>query len=98
MPVSKKESSITIEVHVQPKSSRDEIIGAEGERIKVKVTAPPQDGKANERVREIIAKRLEISKSNVEIIRGEKSRIKIVRIWDVSQDEYDSFVKSFRSS
>lgn len=94
---SKNQSSITVEVHVQPKSSRDEITSVEVERIKIKVTATPEGGKANERVREVIAKALNTSKSNVEIVRGEKSRVKILRIWGIGQGEYDSFVKSFRN-
>lgn len=97
MSVSKKESYIIIEVYVQPKSSRDGIVSVEGGKIKIKVTAPPEDGKANERVREIIAKALNTSKSNVEIIRGEKSRAKVIKIWDLSLDEYTFFMRSFRN-
>lgn len=89
----KKEYSITIEVQVQPKSSRDEIAGFQNSRIKVKVTAPPEDGKANEGVREIIAQEFGVSKSKVEIVKGEKSRIKTIKISGINQVEYDSFVK-----
>jgi len=93
----KEESSITIEVQVQPKSSRDEIAGLRNGRIKVKVTAPPEDGKANERLREIIAKEFGVSKSKVEIVRGETSRLKTIKISGLSRDKYDLFMKRFDS-
>ena len=90
---SKEESSITIEVQVQPKSSRDEITAYQSGRIKIRVTAPPEDGKANERVREIIAEEFGVSKSMVQIVKGQKSRLKIIKISGTSEGEYNSFVK-----
>src|SRR3990170_3540961 len=80
MSYSKEESEVTIEVQVQPKSSRDEIFGLQNGRFKVKVTAPPEDGKANERLIELIARALGVSKSYVKIVRGETSRIKILKV------------------
>ncbi len=90
---SKEESTITIEVQVQPKSSRDEITAYQSGRIKIRITAPPEGGKANERVREIIAGEFGISKSRVEIMSGQKSRLKIIKILGLSQEKYDLFVK-----
>jgi uncharacterized protein (TIGR00251 family) len=49
-------------------------------RLKIKVTVPPEGGKANEKVVELLSKPLKISKSNIEIVRGETSRIKLLRI------------------
>ncbi len=95
MPGLKEESGLNIEVWVQPKSSHDEIIGFQDGRIKVKVAAPPEGGKANERLREIIAKALGVSKSSIKIVRGETSRLKILKILGVSQDKLDSFMKGF---
>jgi uncharacterized protein (TIGR00251 family) len=91
---SKEESSITIEVQVQPKSSRDEITAYQSGRIKIRVTAPPEGGKANERVREIVAGKFSVSKSRVEIVKGQKSRLKTVKISGIKQEEYQSFVKT----
>jgi uncharacterized protein (TIGR00251 family) len=92
-----EQSSITLEIHVQPRSSRDEISGFQGGRVKVRVTAPPEGGKANERVREIIAKAFGVAKSEVEILRGETSRLKTIRIHGVSKDDYDLFMKGLTS-
>lgn len=96
MPASER-SSITIEIQVQPKSSHDEISGFQNGRVKVKVTAPPEGGKANEKVREIIGKAFGVAKSKVEIVRGGTSRLKRVRVRGVGQDKYDSFMKRLES-
>ncbi|HWP92957.1 MAG TPA: DUF167 domain-containing protein [Thermodesulfobacteriota bacterium] len=90
---SKEGPTIIIEVQVQPKSSRDEITAYQSGRIKIRVTAPPEGGKANERLKEIIAEEFGVSKSGVEIVKGQKSRLKIIKISGISQGEYDSFVK-----
>ncbi len=95
MAYSKEESEVTIEVQVQPKSSRDEIFGLQNGRFKVKVAAPPEDGKANERLIELIARALGVSKSCVKIVRGGTSRIKILKIEGVDRDKLDSFMRRF---
>ena len=76
-------------------SSRDEIFGLQYGRFKVKVAAPPEDGKANERLIEIIARALGVSKSSVKIVKGETSRIKILKIKGVNRDKLDSFMRRF---
>ena len=48
--------------------------------MKIKVTVPPEGGKANRKVVELLSKALKVPKSDVEIVRGETSRIKLVRI------------------
>lgn len=97
MPNSKEELGAIIEVQVQPKASRDEIVGFQNGRVKVRITAAPQGGKANERLREIIAKALGVSKSSVQIIKGETSRLKTIRVFGVGQDnKFDSFMKGLK--
>ena len=71
---------ITIKVYLQPKSSKNEIIGPYRDGIKVKVTAPPVKGKANEALIRFLAKELEISPSQIEILTGHHSREKTLRI------------------
>jgi uncharacterized protein len=75
---------IDIEARIIPKSSRNEIIHLEGGIIKIKVTAPPVDGMANRAVIELISKGLKIPKKDIEIISGEKSKNKKIRIYGVS--------------
>jgi len=69
-----------IKVYLQPKSSKNEIVGPYWDGIKVRVTALPAEGKANEALIKFSAKEFKISASSVEILRGHTSREKIIRI------------------
>jgi uncharacterized protein (TIGR00251 family) len=76
---------IRLAVKVSPKASSDRIQGwaenEEGERVlKIAVTAPPEDGKANKAVIALLAKRLKLPKSAIEIASGESSRRKTLLI------------------
>jgi uncharacterized protein len=71
---------ITLKIYVQPKASRNEIVGPYRDGIKVKLTAPPLEGKANEGLIRFLAKEWKIPPSRVEIIGGVHSRQKMVRI------------------
>ncbi len=78
---------IEIETRVIPKSSRNEIIIEENDLIKIKITSPPVDGKANKAVTELLSKKLRVPKKNVQIVSGEKSRQKRIRVYDVTFNE-----------
>ena len=69
-----------IDVVIQPKSSRDEVVGLHGNAIKIKLTAPPVDGKANSALISFLAKKLKIPKTSIIIIRGQASRHKTLSI------------------
>jgi uncharacterized protein len=69
-----------IEVRVQPRARRDEIAGERTGALVVKVTAPPVDGRANEAVRRLLAKRLGIAPRRVAIVRGEGARDKLIEV------------------
>ena len=76
-----EEGSITLALKVTPKSSKDEIVGfLDDGTVKVKVTAPPEKGKANATVCELLATVFGVAKRNVEILRGETASNKQVRI------------------
>jgi hypothetical protein len=64
------ENSLNIQVQIQPGSSKDQIIGIHNGRLKIKISAPPVDGKANQNLIEFIAKALGVSKSKIEIVKG----------------------------
>ena len=72
--------TFTVDVLVQPRASRARIGPRHDGRIKVAVTAPPFDGEANAAVVELIAKALAIPRSAVEVIAGQTSRRKTLRI------------------
>ncbi len=67
---------LLLQVYVQPKAKADEIVGPHGEALKIRLTAPPVEGKANEALRKFLAKLLKIPKSAVKIVSGTTSRQK----------------------
>ncbi len=65
---------------IQPKASRDAIVGQHGDELKVAITAPPIDGKANAYLCKFLAKQCRVAKGAVIIEKGELGRHKQVRI------------------
>jgi len=79
-----KDGGVTIKVRVQPRAARTEIIGEHAGAIKMRVAAPPVDGKANEECRRYLAKLLKVGATSVEIISGDSSRDKVIRVSNIS--------------
>jgi len=73
-------SGITFAVRVQPRARRKAIVGEFGEALKIALTAPPIDGRANEACVEFLAEVLKLPRSSVTIISGQGSRNKVVRV------------------
>ncbi len=78
-------------VKVTPGASRSEIIGWEqdphaGRVLKLRIAAPPVDGKANKEVATFLAKRLGVPKSSIELLHGDSSRVKLLNIPDAAAE------------
>lgn len=71
---------LILSCHLQPKASKDEISGLHGESVKIRITAPPIEGRANEQLVKFLAKTFGVSKTAVTIISGELGRQKRVAI------------------
>lgn len=71
---------IVLNLHIQPRASKSEVCGVQGAALKIRLTSPPVDGAANKLCREFLAELFQVSKSAVEIISGESSRHKRVKI------------------
>jgi hypothetical protein len=72
---------LLLSVRVQPRSSKDEIVGPHGtESLKVRITAPPVDGKANAHLIKFLAKSFGVAKSQVELVSGTTGRDKRLAI------------------
>lgn len=82
--VSATADGVILPVHVQPRASKNEICGVQGEELKLRLTSPPVEGEANKLCIEFLAKKLHIPKSRLSIIGGEKSRHKILAITGLS--------------
>lgn len=67
-------------VKVIPKASKSEVISCEDDQLKVRLKAVPEKGEANEELISVLADYFKVSKSQVTIIRGHKSRTKIVQL------------------
>jgi uncharacterized protein (TIGR00251 family) len=78
---------ITFKVRVAPRASRDAIEGEYQGALKVRLTAPPIEDRANEALRRLLAARLKVPVSAVRIVAGEKSRNKRVAIAGVSPEQ-----------
>ncbi len=67
-------------VKVKPGSKREKVVRLSEDRLEVSVSAPPEKGRANERLIELLAKHFRVKKSAVKLLRGERSREKLVEI------------------
>ena len=71
---------LLLQLHVQPRASRDEFAGAHGDALKVRITAPPVDGKANALLVRFLAEQFDTPRAAVELVNGETGRRKTFRI------------------
>ena len=76
-------------MRVVPRASKNEIAGQVGDAIKVRLTAPPVEGKANEALIAFLAQELGLRKSQVEIVAGETSRNKVICVLGLSPAEVE---------
>lgn len=74
-------------VKVQPKASRDQVVGYREGVLQLRVTAPPDKGRANAAVVSMLAQALGVAKSRVRIVRGQTSRNKVVTVESLSPEE-----------
>jgi len=80
IPGTSSRNGIVISVRVEPRSSRSCVAGVRGDSLTVKVTAPPVGGEANRPLVELLSEHFEVPKSHVRILRGHRSRNKLVEI------------------
>ena len=80
IPFKKTKDGILIEVKVDPRSSKKGVSGIMDNILKVKLTAPPVEGEANEQLIEVISELTGVRKSDIRIVRGLSSRRKVVEI------------------
>lgn len=75
-----------LSLHVQPGAKKSEVVGEHGERLKIKIKAPPQDGEANICLIEFISEIFQVPKGRVHLLSGESSRQKLVLV-ELSPEE-----------
>jgi len=78
-------NDIIIKVIIVPGSSKNKIIGAYNDALKITITDPPVEGKANKKCIAYLAKYFDVAKSKIEIISGQSNRNKLIKIYDINQ-------------
>ena len=84
-------------VKVQPRARKNAITGTVGDALKIALTAPPVEGKANQALIEFLAGVFEIPRSSITIASGETSRLKTVRITGVSKEAIEARLRGLLS-
>lgn len=85
--ISAIDEGVRIRVHAQPGASRTQISGLHGQSLKIKIHAPPEDGKANAELCKFLAEVLGVAKSAVVLVSGASSRAKVVEARGVSRED-----------
>jgi uncharacterized protein len=92
LPVKESKNCCTFDIQVIPRASRAGITGMQDEALKIKVTALPVEGAANEACIKLLAKELGLKKSQMEIFAGIKSRKKTVAVKDITRDQLEKAI------
>ena len=87
IPIQEGGGAVTFAAKVHPRAKKNAITGELGNALKVALTAPPVEGKANEACIEFFAKLLKVPRSSVSIAAGQSSRNKVIRVVGLSADE-----------
>jgi uncharacterized protein len=89
IPIRDTDKGATFAVRVQPRASRNAIAGEMGDALKLALTAPPVEGKANEACVEFLANLLKVPRSSVTIASGESNRNKVIRVAGLSASDVE---------
>ena len=81
-------------VQVQPRSSRNQMVGLQGEALKIKLTSPPVDGAANKCCRDFLARTFRLAKGEVELVAGDKSRQKRILLHGIDPQVVDAAIRA----
>ncbi len=89
IPIRDTDRGATFAIRVQPRASRNAVAGEMDDALKLALTAPPVEGKANEACVEFLANLLKVPRSSVTIASGESSRNKVIRITGLSAGQVE---------
>jgi uncharacterized protein (TIGR00251 family) len=92
------DGGVRFAVLVQPRASRSEVCGVHGNRLKVRLAAPPVDGAANETLVTLLAAELGVAKRAVRIVSGASSRNKLVQVDGIRADVVERLAARAQSS
>jgi len=91
--ITESKGMVTLTIKIVPRARKNQIAGIEGDALKIRLNAPPVEGKANEALVEFLAKTLGIARAQIEIVAGHTARRKIVRVRGISAREVKARMK-----
>jgi uncharacterized protein (TIGR00251 family) len=97
IPIQESQGAITFAVRVQPRAKRDAIVGELGDALKVALTAPPVEGRANEACIRFLAEFLKVPRSSITIASGQSSRNKVIRVAGLTAEQFRARLNAGRS-
>jgi uncharacterized protein (TIGR00251 family) len=74
------DKGVTLRLHIQPGAKKTEVVGLHGKALKIRLAAPPVDGKANACLIAFLADQLGVAKTSISLVSGDASRAKRVRV------------------
>jgi|SRR5712671_3561136 len=87
IPITTSAAGVSFNIKVHPRAKKNAITGVIGDALKISVTAPPADGKANQAIIEFLAHFFRIPRSSITIASGNTGRLKVIRISGMSADQ-----------
>jgi hypothetical protein len=87
IPLREGPDGVSFAVRVQPRARRNAIVGELGDALKIALTAPPVNGRANEARVKFLAAVFELPRASITIVSGQSSRNKVIRVTGLSVDE-----------
>jgi uncharacterized protein (TIGR00251 family) len=94
MKLVEKDGAVRFEVHAKPRSKKSRIVGERDDAVEIALAAPPVDGAANEELVRFVAKVLAVPRRNVELVRGDTSRAKLVAVSGLSAGEIEARLRA----
>ena len=94
MKLVEKDGAVRFEVHAKPRAKKSKLVGERGDAVEIALAAPPVDGAANEELVRIVAKVLAVPRRDVELVRGDTSRAKLVAVRGLSAGEIEARLRA----
>lgn len=94
MPIKPCDNGIRFSAIIQPRSSKNEVTGVYNDALKIRLTSPPVDNKANKACMSFFAKWLGISPSKISIVQGLSSKNKIIEVDGLTEKQFHEILKT----
>ena len=90
IPIRNTASGATFTVKIHPRARKNAVTGKIGDALKISLTAPPVEGRANQALREFLAELLNVPRSSIKIVAGQNSRSKVISVSGLSVEDVRS--------